>query len=467
MRIKPLLYPALHLLARWRRPRLAARLLALCVRPLPGHPPAAKGRGRLRVLALNLNKPGFLEDIEESLLADESFEVLCWPNYALKACASALLAPQLNNKRYASDDARIEVSKRDYRDFLLAMWKHIQSMQPIDAVISANFGYFAQREFGAALKEYGTPLVVLHKENVKSPARVEYWRPIYRTRGAFEGSRILVYNATERDLQADTGVADRDQIEVTGMPRLDRIHRWRRAHAGRARTGRAQQVLFFSFWRKEKLTATERITEARTRIDDAEGEWAGLAWTGLCEGTHAAIVELARQRPQTRIVIKTKAHSRRVEDILDILSESGRALPPNLTVVSGGDPFPLITESDVVIGFNTTALLEALAAGKPVIVPQFAEAEDARMRPLVIDVGPAVERATSPQELVRLASAHLDATSAVPAELPQAALEALTYWVGNDDGQAGARVREAVRAEIMRARRAAPAPGASPGARRV
>jgi hypothetical protein len=143
-----------------------------------------------------------------------------------------------------------------------------------------------------------------------------------------------------------------------------------------------------------------------------------------------------------------------VEDILDILSGSGQELPPNLTVVSGGDPFPLITSSDVVIGFNTTALLEALAAGKPVIVPQFAEANDARMRPLVIDVGQAVERATSPDELVRMASAHLDSSSETSAELPGAALQALVYWVGNEDGQAGLRVREAVRAEIMRSRRA-------------
>ena len=452
MRIKFILYPALHLLARWRQPRLAARILAMCVRPLPAQPKARKGRAEFRVLALNLNKPGFLEDIEASLLADDAFEVVCWPNYVLKACASAILAPQLNNKRYASDDQKIESSKREYCEFLLAMWRRFRSLQRIDAVVSANFGYFAQREFGAALQEYGTPLIVLHKENVKSPERVEYWRPIYRTRGRFEGSKILVYNETERDLQADTGVADREQIDVTGMPRLDRIHRWRRAHAGK-RNGPVQQVLFFSFWRKEKLTATERVTEARTRIDDAGGEWAGLTWTDLCKGTHAAIVELARQRPQTRVVVKTKGYSRRVKDILDILGGSGQELPPNLSIVSGGDPFPLLTDSDVVIGFNTTALLEALAAGKPVIVPQFAEANDPRMRTLVIDVGQAVQRATSPEELVRIAGEHLDASSPLPAELPDAAMQALTYWVGNDDGCAGQRVCDAVRSEIRRLRR--------------
>jgi hypothetical protein len=384
---------------------------------------------------LNLNKSGFLEDIEESLLSDSAFEAMSWPIYALKACAAGLLSPQLDNHYYASDDPAVEASKLGYRRFLLDMWRHFLAVQPIDAVISANFGYFAQREFGTALKEAGTPLVVLHKENVKSPGRVQYWDAIYRTRGQFEGSKILVYNAAERDLQAKTGVAAPEQIVVTGMPRLDRIHRWRRAQAVND-DGKAPQVLLFSFWRKEKVTGT--------------GEWEELSWTGLCEGTHKGVVELARQNPHARVVIKTKALGPRIDDIWDVLRQSGEELPPNLTVILGGDPFPLIKESRVVIGFNTTALLEALAAGKPVIVPQFAEAADARMRPLVIDVGGAVERATSPEELVRMASAHLSRPSAPPAELSSAASEALTYWVGNDDGQAGRRVLEAVRAETAR-----------------
>jgi hypothetical protein len=437
IRPKLILYPALNLLARLRRPRAAARLLALSLMPLPGHR-ARRGadRPQFRILVLNFNKPGFVEDIEESLLPDDTLEVLCWPIYALKAFAAALLAPQLDNHRYASDDPAIEASKQDYRRFLLEMWRHFVEIRPIDAVISANFGYFAQREFGAALKEAGTPLVVLHKENVKSPGRVEYWDAIYRTRGQFEGSKILVYSATERDLQARTGVAAPGQIEVTGMPRLDRIHRWRRRQAKAADDDGRPQVLFFSFWRKEKLTGT--------------GTWEDLSWTGLCDGTHRAVVELARLNPHARVVIKTKAVSQRVDEIWDILREPGRDLPPNLTVISGGDPFPLIAKSRVVIGFNTTALLEALAAGKPVIVPQFAEAEDAGMRQLVIDIGRAVERATSPQELVRMASAHLNAPSATPKELSGVASEALTSWVGNNDGQAGRRVLEAVRAEISR-----------------
>jgi hypothetical protein len=449
MRLKFILYPALNLLGRLRRPHLAARLLAMSVRSLPALSESKReGSATYRVLVLNLNKPGFPGDIEESLLADPAFDVVYWPNYALKAIASGILAPQLNNRRYTSNEPAVEASKLEYRQFLLAMWTRLLAIKPIDAVVSANFGYYAQREFGAALKEAGTPLVVLHKENVKSPERVEYWRGIYRTRGAFEGSKILVYNDTEKELQSETGVATREQIVTTGMPRLDRIHRWRKGHATEPPQG-APQALLFSFWRKEKLTDMERVTDARTRIDVTDGEWANLSWTELCEGTHKAVVELAKRNPQARVVIKTKAHSRRVDDILEILGQCGEELPSNLSVVSGGDPFPLIVASSVIIGFNSTALLEALAAGKPVIVPQFGEANDPRMRPLVIDIGDGTERAHSPEELIEMASAHLKAMSSLPTELGPTAARALSYWVGNSDGLAGQRVRESVVEEIL------------------
>jgi hypothetical protein len=445
--MKFFLYPTLQLLAHMRRPKLAARLLAMSTKPLRGYAHLSK-TSHIRLLALNLNKPGFQEDVDASFLSDNSFQLFCWPNYALKAVASILLAPQLNNKRYASNDPAIEASKQDYREFLSTMWAHFREVKPVDAVISANFGYFAQREFGAALKEAGTPLIVLHKENVKSPARVEYWDPIYRTRGTFEGNKILVYNDTERSLQIRTGVAEPDQIVVTGMPRLDRIHEWRESHAEAKKAPTPPTVLLFSFWRKEKLTATERITADRIRVDDADDEWSGLSWNTLCEQTHRAVVEVARRRPDARVIIKTKAFSRRVEDILGILTDGGADLPANVKVVSGGDPFPLIKDSSVVVGFNTTALLEALAAGKPVIVPNFAEATDERMRPLVIDVGSAAARPQSQQELIDMICGCLDAPMPSSSEISPNVGQALRYWVGNDDGAAGKRVRQAVLREI-------------------
>lgn len=438
----------LRLTARMHMPRCAAWLLARMVQPVTGvtRPPAP----RYRVLVLNLNKPGFLEDIAASFGSASDVELVRWPTFALASISAALLAPELSNKKYESDDPAIEATKRRYRKFLSEVWSKFTKYRPIDAVLTANYGYYNQREFAAALQQAGTPLIALHKENVKSPRRLKYWHPIYQARGRFRGSKILVYNSTERELQIASGVADAKTVVVTGMPRLDRVHRWRRDRLRNGSGSKAKQLLFFAFWKREKLTALERVSRERLRMEQDQ-EWSRLNWNELCEGTYRAIIEFAQSRPDIRVVMKTKPQSVRLEEVFKTLGESAASMPANFSVVKGGDPIELIEESQAVIGFNTTALLEALAAGKPVIVPDFAEARDPAMADLVIDLGEAVHKAGSPDELKQLAGRYLDGPAEIAVELSAAAREALRQWVGNDDGGAGQRVLEAVKDEMTRA----------------
>lgn len=437
----------LRIAARLHMPRFAAWLLARKMQPVPG-PFAKPPTPRYCILVLNLNKPGFLEDIVASFGSASDVELVRWPTYTLPSFSAALLSPELSNKRYETNDPAIEATKLRYRKFLSELWAYLNRYKRIDAVLTANYSYYNQREFAAAVQQAGTPFIALHKENVKSPRRLKYWHPIYKARGQFEGSRILVYSDTERELQISSGVADADTIVVTGMPRLDRVHRWRREPHRNETPSRPRQLLFFAFWKREKLTATERVSRARTRTEKDE-EWSRLNWNGLCEGTYRAIVEFARSRPDVRVVMKTKPQSIRLEEVFKMLGELADPLPANFSIVKGGDPIELIAESHAVIGFNTTALLEALAAGKPVIVPDFAEARDPAMADLVVDLGEAVHKARSPEELKQLAARYIDMPAETSAELSATAMEALRQWVGNDDGGAGQRVLEAIKREMV------------------
>jgi hypothetical protein len=125
------------------------------------------------------------------------------------------------------------------------------------------------------------------------------------------------------------------------------------------------------------------------------------------------------------------------------LKTEANSLPSNLEIVSGGDPFHLIAASRVVVGFNTTGLLEAIAAGKPVIVPRFIEAGEPERQDLIIDLGEAVSYASSANHLVELILVEAKRRK-LAAELPEPAAKVLRYWVGNDDGQAGRRTLQAI-----------------------
>lgn len=431
--------------ARWRQPRLAAWLLFLISRRPRGraHRPARPAHR-----ALVMARAGFFEDIEESFRDARDFDIVVWPSFALKAFAAPILSPALDHNYYLTADAKIEATKRAYRDFLAQTWAHFARLMPVDVVLTGNFSYCAEREFAAMLEEAGTPFVAIHKENVRPPRRVEYWRHLYKERrGPFTGRKVLVYNDIERRLQIESGVAPPDRIVITGMPRLDRIHRWRREHAGPSGARTKPQVLFFAFARQEKLTAIQRKPSAGVagNMEAMDGDWGKLGWTELGEGAHRAMVELARRRPDITVVVKTKGQRRKKDDILLMLQSAADTLPPNLKLVTGGDPFALMTESRVVVGFNTTGLLEAIAAGKPVVVPWFGEAQESTMRDHIIDLNGAVAYAPSQDELIGMVSDHIDNPRDIPDRLDESVSHVLEYWVGNPDSAAGARVHQAIK----------------------
>lgn len=432
-----------------RRPGLAAWLLFLTSRTFIHHHSSLTGRPNR---ALALVRAGFVEDVEESFRGARDFDVIIWPSFALKSFAAAILSPSLDHNNYLTSDPNAEATKRVYRDFLAQVWSYYSALMPVDVVLTGNFGYCAEREFGAVLEEVGIPFVALHKENVRPPKRVAYWHYIYnKRRGPFAGRKVLVYNDIERELEIASQIAPPENIVITGMPRLDRIHRWRRAIAVKGNNLTLPQVLFLAFARHEKLTGIQRKRTAGIAgdMEAIEGEeWGKLSWKELGENSHSAVVELARRRPDISVIVKTKGQRRKKDDIRQMLELAADRLPPNLKVVAGGDPFELMTRSRVVIGFNTTGLLEAIAAGKPVIVPWYGEAQNGVMRDHIIDLAEAVHYARSPAELIELACAFVDNPIEVPEELDEASSLMLKYWVGNNDSAAGARVYQAIKDTI-------------------
>jgi glycosyltransferase involved in cell wall biosynthesis len=438
-------YALLRQCARRNRPNVAALLLRLITRRYKRWESTVP-RGR-RNRALVMTRVGFLEDIDETFRNAADFELVTWPGFALKAFASALLSPQLDHNFYLTADPEIEVTKSSYRKFLAEVWEQYTKSIRIDVVLTGNFSYCAEREFAAMLESEGTPFIALHKENVRPPRRIAYWEFLYKERrGPFSGTKILVYNDIERELQIRSHVTAPQNIVVAGMPRLDRIHRWRVRNAGPSKELTKPQVLFFAFARHEKLTAIQRKASAgfEGNIEELNGDWGKLSWKNLAEGAHEAMISLAQRRPDVEVIIKTKGQRRKKNDIFDMLHSKTGNLPPNLQVVAGGDPFDLMSQSRVVVGFNTTGLLEAIAAGKPVVVPRFGEAKDEAMNEYIIDLKGAVTYAPTRDALISLVENWIDNPEPVPAELREMERSMLRYWVNNDDGAAGTRAYKAI-----------------------
>jgi hypothetical protein len=435
--------------SRFQWSTVAALLFFVTLREINNGRGSAKGGNRCKILMLD--RVVFTEDVLASLGGGSEFKVIKpWDN-SIKGLAHGILPSYLDDNFYLTEDAQAIALKKKYREFLAAMWCKLERYVKFDAVVTGNYGYYAERELAIVLEEMGIPFIAMHKENLKSPGRIEFSKTIYRDRrGPFGGRRILVYNEGERALQIEARVASPEKITVCGMPRLDRVHEWRRNNAGKQRSAdRRPQVLLFSFTPKAVLPRIGRRPQAGFvgNAESIEKSLEILSWEELSRQTHQATLQLAKENPEIDVVIKSKLRLRERSEMYRMLSEDTK-LPDNLEIVVGGDPLDLIKKSDVVCGFNTTGLLEALASGKPVVVPRFAEALDPKMQPYIVDLENAAEYAESPGELVTLLRRHALSRKTMPLELNSTQQRVLVRWVGNPDGHAGERVRSAVLSEI-------------------
>ena len=135
-----------------------------------------------------------------------------------------------------------------------------------------------------------------------------------------------------------------------GIPRFDRYFRLRSP---------GRNVVFFSFNFEDKarhlgLTADEfEKYLARTRE------------------FHVEVLKFAASHPDLTVTIKTKNNSKYLKYVEEIASETGHMNLGNVVITNQGNVYDLIRDARAVIGYNSTALLEAFAARRIVMAADF------------------------------------------------------------------------------------------------
>jgi len=418
-------------------------LLGLGVRQLT----ADAGADAPRILTLP--KGGFIEDVGAAF-GDGNFTVLGLARNHTKALYGGFLPLWVDDNSYKSAPSKMGPRKAALRKFWQHVWPRVQARARASAVLTGNFAYAAEQEFGSVVEASGIPFIAMHKEALKTPGLVNFYTTLYRDRRQpFQGRKILVYNTIERGIQIDAGIIPAERVDVCGMPRLDRLHNWRiRAAQSPAPSGRPL-VLFLSFHPKTGLPVIPRKPGAvEGRLESLSDGLGDVFWHDLSAQCHHAVLRLARENPGIDVVVKGKG------DLAKWLGLTGASIdndrPDNLKLVVGGDPQDLIARASIVCGFTTTALLEAIASGKPVVVPRFAEALDDATKPFFLDLGDAVDHAASAEDLYDRLLEGAVPPAPPSADLSDHAMDMLDHWAGNPDGKAGDRVRAAVMAEIGR-----------------
>jgi hypothetical protein len=407
-----------------------------------------------------LAKSGFIEDMDAAFKDYPLVELIHLRREAIKSLSRVFLPREINDNNYAISGTDSE-PKTKYRAISRDVWKLLVARQRFNVVISGNWAYYSERELACALSEIDVPFLVCHKECLKTPSQVRAWIQVYANyRGPFGGRAMSVYNKTEKHTLVESGVCEPEQVVVVGCPRLDELHRLR--IQGRKPNTR-KTLLFFSFhptaaaglpWIPMPVghQPLERVDTLPIPGDPKYlNHWFGfdesgnlqpsVAWEELSKETHYAILNLAKKRPDIDVLIKVKmgTHNHLHAELL-----LATDLPCNVKVIRGGGSLEYFQHADAICAFNSTACLEGIAAGIPVVTPRFGEAVLPEAQDCLIELGEAVTTAGSPEKLVDQILRVLDEEPAGKTDLTPIQLDILDEYMGNPDGLAGKRFAEFV-----------------------
>jgi hypothetical protein len=243
----------------------------------------------------------------------------------------------------------LEDARRCYATILREILEDRFAAAPFDALVLPSDTFFYVRAAPEAAHALGVPLIVAQKETTISEHTMrehsrelrEFFPPL--------ADRMTVCSERHKQFWVLAG-GDAERIEVTGQPRFDFYSNPSRWPLEVPFGGDGPTVLFLSY--------------AVDAYHPVEGQGAGV-WGSLHLQTEGGLHELARRG--WRVLIKP--HPQQSVAHLREWGERARDLWGRqvFLVDAQADVRPLIAAADVTVGFQSTALLEAMLAGRPVL----------------------------------------------------------------------------------------------------
>lgn len=246
--------------------------------------------------------------------------------------------------------------KIKYRQYLAKMIPKLRRLLKFQAVISGNIGYIVQQELARVCAEINVPFVVLHKEALVVLSAYGNFLQNYKHHH-FVGTKVLFYNrqCMKGFLELNLPGLSLEKAGLVGIPRLDNYFQ------KKTDVNEENLVVFFSFIPRFSCRFLTSDEERLKKIDEKGREF------------FISVMEFAGKHPELTFIVKTKMAAQYLDYPSRILYELFPGGLANLSIVNSGDPAALIKRAKIVIGFNSTTLVEALIAGKKIAMPDFSD----------------------------------------------------------------------------------------------
>lgn len=368
----------------------------------------------------------FFEQDIEAMVAS-SGEHHCWsiPFQRFYRAAHRIFPEEVHTGIDAFFQPQYEQARREYAAAARAEVERLYKTYRFDAVLAPSDTFFWIRAVIDVLREMGIPVAVLQKEATIPPGWLEGPAKEWNEISPFIADHMLVSSENHRRFWLNGGV-DPDIVAMTGQPRFDLYARpeQRRSWAQLGvDTGGKRTVLFLTYDCNAYLPIIDRTGHA--------------PWLELRQETESVLLDVAERGLATVLV---KAHPQAAEDQTEHL-KSLSIRPGIVNLDPHIDVRHVIANADVVVGFQTTALMEALAAGRPTIYTWWTEPAHRYADDLIPfhSEREALTVADSPGELRDAIEAGLASEAGDAGIRSDQAMALVDLYLGPIDGRAGER----------------------------
>lgn len=387
-----------------------------------------KGSKVSRKKVIILSRAGGNEDVQNALKnAIKPCSYYLFPRSLVKHIFAIYLDGLVSDADYRSTTSDIQNKKLLYKNHLSRVLFWFKKLFGLDAFIEFNITYHPEKELAEASKLNEINFITLHKECLMTEESAKLWMTSLKERHfKFHIDAIGVYNKVTRDAILGAGLSDQSRIIITGCSRMDLSHYQRLC---RKKPKKSKLVYFM-------IQKTAGITQKQDRDDSTE------TFERLAEKVTKILVEIAHKEPNMDFVFKTKIGFSDMQK--ELLTDD---IPSNIKLVYEGTGHNLLLDASVVIGFNTTAVFEAIASGCQVVSPElFSEVPDS-LKDFVFYLGGSAYLPMNSNEFQDIVLDLMEKNK-FNKSLSDAKKMLLDNVFGNSDGNAGKRTMKLIEDNI-------------------
>ena len=376
----------------------------------------------VRVLAFT--RAVFDKDLRQLALRT-GLEIVHLSPWVYRPFAMAFLPPQLRSQiHYHTCNTEADMAaKRRMQRAAKKVLLYLKDKLGIQVVLGANVNYYQDQAWALACQELGIPFIVIYKESIQADADIQHSISRHRRTGFhFEGHRVAVYNARARDMLVTAGIANPEQVQITGAPNTDAL---------------------FDALKQDEFSTKDNVPEfAEMAVLFCFREYgAPQLWYDTLE----TFCEVAQDfRDEFRFIIKTKRDRDRPHVIRQIEQKNALSSVEVLTDISLDKILP---RARLVCGPNvSTTLIKAMAFSASIIVPCWAEANLERRDHLILSdpESAAYDLAQSPAVFKELLQRYLRRKASISKAAARARQELIHEHLFRIDGHCSERVADLI-----------------------